>query len=791
MQARKNRPDGATIYGCYQPAIFPISSDRRFCVGRLKVRSPDPPRSKWLDGGTDGDFGRLDISAKPERRSRMKSQRVNMAVHDIPIFVGITGKRSLNEVPKENQRLTEILQIRVDALLDRLHRKFPSTTKVLLAGGAAGADLLVVRRVLGLDGARERPDWLVNIVLPFSLDLFSEDFSDQSERHQLLEVISHPRTCVTELSPLATDLALSAGLSDQKDPRSRANSAPEWQDFRRRHYEQVGLWIADTSNILIAVMPWDERADKVGGTARIVACRRSGRPDATASEIIAASEVLSRRSELVRPPQQYVWLLDPAAEAADANLPITVLPPLVERGATAKAYGYPTSGAEHANRSEHVRESLATANMIQRLASISFPSAELETTWPVEHCPGEALEKIRIRQQATRNHTHRLSRRAFVWLSFFFVAAVLTFEVYAKFFPNSPWPLLLYVTFLGFALTLYFCAEWRKWQPDAEDSRAISELLRLQYAWWRAGLTTRVDLIHLQGADQDLGRVRDGARNAITWARLIAQGRPPRIAWSDVWQPDGLINRACERRTDWIGIQMDYFRRNERTRELQAQRINVISWVLFVASFFLALLLFLWLSSEIVRAWLRTATSAAMAAGTMKILLWLLVGPIAVGMILWIRDHFRAASRKWWSVLLTGALALVAATGLTWSLHLSGLLLGHMLPDHGGLHGEPGEMYSKYLVIVFIVLLPAVAGAMRFQAEKLAYEAEALSYREAFRWFEHADELLSQRPPGCGDETADARARDLVGRLGCLALAENEAWLKARRERPLTPVIGG
>jgi hypothetical protein len=57
-----------------------------------------------------------------------------MAAHDIPIFVGITGKRSLNEVPEENQRLAEILLIRVDALLDRLHRKFPSTTKVLLAG---------------------------------------------------------------------------------------------------------------------------------------------------------------------------------------------------------------------------------------------------------------------------------------------------------------------------------------------------------------------------------------------------------------------------------------------------------------------------------------------------------------------------------------------------------------------------------------------------------------------------------------------------------------------------------
>jgi hypothetical protein len=30
----------------------------------------------------------------------------------------------------------------------------------------------------------------------------------------------------------------------------------------------------------------------------------------------------------------------------------------------------------------------------------------------------------------------------------------------------------------------------------------------------------------------------------------------------------------------------------------------------------------------------------------------------------------------------------------------------------------------------------------------------------------------------------------MVYELGRLALAENEAWLKSRRERPLTPVVG-
>jgi len=133
----------------------------------------------------------------------------------------------------------------------------------------------------------------------------------------------------------------------------------------------------------------------------------------------------------------------------------------------------------------------------------------------------------------------------------------------------------------------------------------------------------------------------------------------------------------------------------------------------------------------------------------------------------------------------------VAALGIAWSLRLTGEVLGHLFPVHDGLHDDIGETYSKYCVIVAIVWLPAIAGALRFRAEKLAYEAEVLSYREALRWFEHADELLTKHPPGSGDSAADERAGSIIERLGKLALAENETWLKTRRERPLTPVIGG
>ena len=85
--------------------------------------------------------------------------------------------------------------------------------------------------------------------------------------------------------------------------------------------------------------------------------------------------------------------------------------------------------------------------------------------------------------------------------------------------------------------------------------------------------------------------------------------------------------------------------------------------------------------------------------------------------------------------------------------------------------------------------MPALGGAVRFVAEKLAVEAEALSYRDAHLWFERATERLQVLAPGHGDEHADAQARDIVRRLGVLAMSENESWLKLRRQRPLSPVI--
>jgi hypothetical protein len=92
---------------------------------------------------------------------------------------------------------------------------------------------------------------------------------------------------------------------------------------------------------------------------------------------------------------------------------------------------------------------------------------------------------------------------------------------------------------------------------------------------------------------------------------------------------------------------------------------------------------------------------------------------------------------------------------------------------------------------VTLIVLTAYAGARRYRAERLNVEGEALEYRDAHERFERAETLLAPgSDPVTGAPADQGDARCLVDELGCLALAENEAWLKSRRERPLTPVVG-
>lgn len=786
-----------------------------------------------------------------------------------PVFIGLTGKRAFSDDPTKAEALAGRVRERLAAVCDYFDRYLPSTPKILLTGAAAGSDLMIAEEVLSLSeasGGKPRPNWLVVAVLPFAESLFQEDFTpDQWEQYR--RVVTDRRTRVLILPPLQTKFGRPAGAADLW----RRPDATEYQrELRNQHYEQIGIWIADTANVLLAVMPTDEPAAKVGGTARIVAVRRSTQPDPAAAEIISASTVLAPRSELLREPNGFVWLIDPSAVPLNAVPPITVLPPAADLTLWRAVYDAPAAlhwgqhgrsahGEKETLQTEHLRESwrvMKIASDFVRDGALYAPvAAKAPLAWPEAAERTDTLVRISTSLNGATNGVAKAYRHTIFRLLGYFVLAVLAIETFAKFSPENPYVLAGYLIALALAMLGYLRAGSKDLQPTAEDRRAIHEALRVQAAWWQAGLDDRVDFAYLKGVDQELARVRSAIRNVVVYA-LIACAQSARAAnWKALFDPESWPPFAANMPggkfpSDWIGNQCYYFRQRKEQRRRRGEFLQATSWTLFVTATCLAFWLLLRLGSREVDEALQrllTRTDAVLPYWVDIVSTYLLI--LATAVCWWLAGGLLAESkidsRK---LAIAVAINLFAALFLFMATLFAATIVGHknepplmfclfflplvgylvyfgwkIVPDANrtrpfasilGLAAttlfslaalavaaafdhrydrsagaEHAMIVSGYMTIVIIVFLPALGGAVRFLSEKLAVEAEALSYRDAHVWFENATNILRRLKPGRGDADADARARDLVRRLGSLALSENESWLKLRRQRPLSPLI--
>jgi hypothetical protein len=793
-----------------------------------------------------------------------------------PFFLGITGKRSFSDDERAAARIEDDVRDRLAKVFAYLDKELPGTPKILLTGAAAGADLIAAEEILfPKNPRRAAADWLVVAVLPFDQRLFEQDFTPEEWR-RFKHVIDDPRTLEWVLPNLKSG---KDGLPFNPGDLERSKQATEFQkDVRRRHYEQVGLWIADHANVLIGVMSKSEKAEKLGGTARIVACRRGGRPDALAAEVIAASARLMPRPDLHRPPRGFVWLIDPLERPERADLPVTILAPATDFTPDQIAYEKPGLALTPAagdsdfdvSEKDHRDESKNLFVMAKAYMAENKPRSQrlswndLRTTNP-GRSPAAILN--RVASELNPYSPGDSYRRVMYWLVSWFLLAVLAFEIFAKFMHDKPLALSAYIVILLCVIGIYFYAELREMQAAAEDRRAVREVLRVQGAWWQAGLPDRADHHYLPGGDDDLLRVRDAARNVILWAELKGTDTGA-VNWKGVFAKDGRAAfhhgmEAGDYPRDWVGNQLYYFRQRQEQRKMKGELLEIMSWQLFTTAACLALLLLWWL-------WETHASPGDEGGPTLFSMLrerldpmnfacaaLLTVSCVGGASVLWWAGTYLFADMrvKWRKFLLQVFVVIPAAfliflaalTSATivdeksgpatllvvgilptlafapyWVLKLlpiagvlpralrkwlpdanqahpkttafglgAAIMLGFVLQASAALHMREHFNFvqaATYMTIVYIIYLPALGGAMRFLSEKLAIEAEALSYRDAHCWFVHADELLSHIKPGMGNSVADAQARDVIMRLGILALEENAAWLRSRRQRPLSPL---
>ncbi len=143
-----------------------------------------------------------------------------------PLRVGVTGHRFPAEV--------ERLQAALERALDRVELAFPGRRLVAVSPLAEGADRLVAQEVLGRGGTLEA-------VMPLPVADYTTDFETEQSKAEFARLLDQAAEVVV-LPATAT---------------------------RNEAYEQAGLYILDSSDVLIAIYD-GKPAQGRGGTAEIV-----------------------------------------------------------------------------------------------------------------------------------------------------------------------------------------------------------------------------------------------------------------------------------------------------------------------------------------------------------------------------------------------------------------------------------------------------------------------------------------------------------------------------------------
>jgi hypothetical protein len=267
------------------------------------------------------------------------------------------------------------------------------------------------------------------------------------------------------------------------------------------------------------------------------------------------------------------------------------------------------------------------------------------------------------------------------------------------------------------------------------------------------------------------------------------------------------LKGSLEWRRSWIPDQIDWFGRTSDSRHRAAIRWSSLAWYLFQLSVGIGVA---------IGGLLLLRHSAAARAPVLSVLTW------AVENWAWLPFAPFAIATLWAVVLLIFVRAPQQGplgTGATLRQRLYHLLRYRSIlgtrGQHSGRRGWAAALLGSamayavlaYLVgrerpadaalattekvsIVLMIVLAAASGAVRFIIERRALEAEAISYREMLQRFRAARERAQEaREKAGGDAAALLAAHQKLGHeLGRVALAENEAWLRAHRQRPFEPV---
>jgi hypothetical protein len=191
----------------------------------------------------------------------MKNNSPQGASEVVPFRIrfGVTGHRTLPDAADIAVKLREVFTSVLPEMVNTLGNGILQPEGItpiaytILTPLAEGADRLVAMEALAtLNGST------IEVVLPLQKKDYLEDFQTEESKKEFEDLLSKARRPFSLRSELLDDDA----------------TGPEREDMRRQAYEDVGRYIVNNSDILIAL--WDgEHSRNKGSTAEILAYARS------------------------------------------------------------------------------------------------------------------------------------------------------------------------------------------------------------------------------------------------------------------------------------------------------------------------------------------------------------------------------------------------------------------------------------------------------------------------------------------------------------------------------------
>jgi hypothetical protein len=518
-----------------------------------------------------------------------------------PFVVGVSGHRDLHPDTLEGLR-REVIRF-----LEALKSRLPDTELRVMAGMAAGADLLVVRTALDLGLG-------VDAVLPMPLAQYAADF-DPEALASLNTLLAHPQVRCRELP-----------LAEPADPGAADGTV------RDLHYSKLSHSLIRGSSLLLTL--WDgEPTPLPAGTADTVLRYLGVRTDRNRGDLhLQFTDAAADEEDL--PARFAYWIPTVRARsnaAPDARSPCYLAGlgdnallrlPAMPRRLEIHLRSLNIYNREYQHYLARWRSPPAPDSLLDALpAALALAPREV----PVLACIDAQYGKA----DALAMYFQKRSDQLFAFLNLVAFVMGLAYLTYEKFMSTRVL-LLLYLLILVSSVGLYYVLHERHWFAKHLMCRALAETLRVKFYLRLAHGD------HLVDAEEMLSLSSVNRFHGFGWIGhvLTAVEAPAR---DDAWA--GQASAADGVDLAWIENQCRYFRKKVAQLRRNSERSKWLKRILF--GILLAVILVLLLLGE-------SAANHRLFGGGVPLerVLTFVIGVVAVLLASWELHQNKMANRE-------------------------------------------------------------------------------------------------------------------------------------------------